>query len=80
MVELKGKIACEIHHQELLVTELILDNKFAKRSCAEIASMLSPLTTELSSKYKDEDIFTLVLKTEKAPEEIINEVRRHLMP
>lgn len=87
MVELKGKVACGIHHQvcefellllknfkELLVTELILDNKFSNRSCAEIAALLSPLTAELSSKYKNEDIYNLTIKTEKAPEDVINQV------
>ncbi|MCP9257772.1 Helicase SKI2W [Dirofilaria immitis] len=41
LVSLKGRVACEIHHQELLITELILDNKFHYRSPAEIAAMLS---------------------------------------
>ncbi|KHN73004.1 Helicase SKI2W [Toxocara canis] len=49
MVTLKGKVACEIHHQELLITELMLDNKFDTRSTPEIAAMLSAMTCQ----YKD---------------------------
>ncbi|EGT36338.1 hypothetical protein CAEBREN_19438 [Caenorhabditis brenneri] len=46
MVSLKGRIACEIHHQELLITELILDYKFHQRSPAELAALLSTLTCQ----------------------------------
>uniref|UniRef100_A0A915D9W4 Helicase SKI2W n=1 Tax=Ditylenchus dipsaci TaxID=166011 RepID=A0A915D9W4_9BILA len=46
MVGLKGKVACEINNQELLITELMLENKFENKSCAEIAAMLSPLTCQ----------------------------------
>ncbi|ULT95328.1 hypothetical protein L3Y34_004213 [Caenorhabditis briggsae] len=46
MVSLKGRIGCEIHHQELLITELILDYKFHKRTPAELAALLSTLTCQ----------------------------------
>ncbi|KAL3094920.1 hypothetical protein niasHT_024834 [Heterodera trifolii] len=46
MVGLKGKVACEISNQELLITELILDNKFEQRSAAQIAAMLSSITCQ----------------------------------
>uniref|UniRef100_A0AAF5PJQ3 Helicase SKI2W n=1 Tax=Wuchereria bancrofti TaxID=6293 RepID=A0AAF5PJQ3_WUCBA len=46
LVSLKGRVACEIHHQELLITELMLDNKFHYRSTAEIAAMLSVTTCQ----------------------------------
>jgi antiviral helicase SKI2 len=46
MVELKGKVACEIHHQELLITELMLDNRFESLEPAEVAAMLSATTCQ----------------------------------
>lgn len=46
MVELKGKVACEIHHQELLITELMLDNRFEALEPAEVAAMLSATTCQ----------------------------------
>uniref|UniRef100_A0A914LAQ4 Helicase C-terminal domain-containing protein n=2 Tax=Meloidogyne incognita group TaxID=654580 RepID=A0A914LAQ4_MELIC len=46
VVELKGKIACEISNQELLISELILDNKFQDRSPPEIAAMFSAFTCQ----------------------------------
>ncbi|EFO92555.1 hypothetical protein CRE_24342 [Caenorhabditis remanei] len=49
MVSLKGRIGCEIHHQELLITELILDYKFHKRSPPELAALLSTLTCQYNS-------------------------------
>uniref|UniRef100_A0A183BTF5 Fmp27_GFWDK domain-containing protein n=1 Tax=Globodera pallida TaxID=36090 RepID=A0A183BTF5_GLOPA len=50
MVGLKGKVACEISNQELLITELILENKFYQRSPAEIAAMLSSMTCQFETK------------------------------
>uniref|UniRef100_A0A0N5AB10 Helicase SKI2W n=1 Tax=Syphacia muris TaxID=451379 RepID=A0A0N5AB10_9BILA len=46
LITLKGKVACEIHNQELLITELLLDNKLQSRSAAEIAAMLSSTTAQ----------------------------------
>ncbi|GMT22251.1 hypothetical protein PFISCL1PPCAC_13548, partial [Pristionchus fissidentatus] len=51
MVSFKGRVACEIHHQELLITELILENKLHSREPAEIAAMLSATTCQ----YKQGD-------------------------
>lgn len=71
MVELKGKVACEINHMELLITELILENKFENRSYAEIAALLSPLTCQ----YKmSKDEASAELKAKKVPAAIMNEV------
>uniref|UniRef100_A0A1I7V7A3 Helicase C-terminal domain-containing protein n=1 Tax=Loa loa TaxID=7209 RepID=A0A1I7V7A3_LOALO len=53
LVSLKGRVACEIHHQELLITELMLDNKFHYRSTAEIAAMLSVTTCQHRSREGD---------------------------
>ncbi|CAI5439776.1 unnamed protein product [Caenorhabditis angaria] len=62
MVSLKGRIACEIHHQELLITELILDNKFHSRPPAELAALLSTLTCQYNSgkerlKFEEGSVF-----------------------
>ncbi|VDK54199.1 unnamed protein product [Anisakis simplex] len=53
LVTLKGKVACEIHHQELLVTELMLDNKFETRTMPEIAAMLSAMTCQYKERNND---------------------------
>ncbi|CAJ0587667.1 unnamed protein product, partial [Mesorhabditis spiculigera] len=46
MVTFKGRVACEIHHQELLITELILDGKLHSRAPEEVAALLSATTCQ----------------------------------
>ncbi|PIO73321.1 DSHCT domain protein [Teladorsagia circumcincta] len=46
MVTFKGRVACEIHHQELLITELILSKKLHEKSPAEVAAMFSATTCQ----------------------------------
>lgn len=56
MIDLKGKVACEISHLEVLVTELLFENKFDGKSCAELAAMLSSMTCQFNdSENKDVD-------------------------
>lgn len=43
VVTLKGKVACEMGQNELLITELILCNMFNDLEPAEIAALLSSL-------------------------------------
>lgn len=38
--------------KELLITELILENKFEGLTCPEIAALLSPLTSAVSTSNK----------------------------
>jgi len=40
-VKLKGRVACEMGSQELIITELVLDNVLTDRPPAEIAALLS---------------------------------------
>ena len=42
-VELKGRVACEIHSHEVLLTELLFQNVFSEYTPAEIAALLSCL-------------------------------------
>jgi len=59
IVSLKGQVACEISHLEILVTELLFDNKFSDKSCAEIAAMISPMTCQFTfsgSKERDRNM------------------------
>ena len=42
-VELKGKVACELHSHEVLLTELLFHNIFGDFQPAEIAALLSSL-------------------------------------
>jgi len=56
IVSLKGQVACEISHLEILVTELLFDNKFSDKSCAEIAAMISTMTCQFTfSGSKESD-------------------------
>ena len=43
VVELKGKVACELHSHEVLLTELLFQNVFEEFEPAEIAALLSSL-------------------------------------
>ncbi|KAI1732822.1 DSHCT domain-containing protein [Ditylenchus destructor] len=79
MVDLKGKVACEINNQELLITELMLENKFNDLSCAEIAALLSPLSCQSGmgkrsngNGYKKED------EVARAPADVIKKLRDDL--
>ncbi|XP_014671078.1 PREDICTED: helicase SKI2W-like [Priapulus caudatus] len=40
-VQLKGRVACEIANNELVITELVFENVFSDRPPAEIAALLS---------------------------------------
>lgn len=40
-IELKGRVACELHTQEVLVTELLFQNALTGMKPAEIAALLS---------------------------------------
>lgn len=70
MVSLKGRIGCEIHHQELLITELILDYKFHERSPAELAALLSTLTCQYNSgkehNFQNQPVFLEISESIKA--------------
>lgn len=70
MVSLKGRIGCEIHHQELLITELILDYKFHQRSPAELAALLSTLTCQYNSgkemQFGNDSVFGKICESVKS--------------
>jgi superfamily II RNA helicase len=56
IIGLKGKVACVISHMEVLITELLFENKFDGKSCAELAAMLSPMTCQFTyAGSKDRD-------------------------
>ncbi|KAI6180853.1 hypothetical protein M3Y98_00765800 [Aphelenchoides besseyi] len=57
IIGLKGKVACEISHLEVLITELILENQMEGKTCAELAAMLSPLTCQFTyAGSRDRDL------------------------
>lgn len=63
MVQMKGKVACGMGSNELIITELIFQNSLSKFEPAEIAALLSCLvfqvkmqddfTNELSERLKE---------------------------
>ncbi|KJH50026.1 DSHCT domain protein [Dictyocaulus viviparus] len=61
MVTFRGRVACEIHHQELLITELILRKKLHEKTPAEVAAMLSATTCQYRSGegpvFDKDDVF-----------------------
>ncbi|KAL4818822.1 armadillo-type protein [Aspergillus spinulosporus] len=67
-VQLKGKVACEIHSaDELVLTELILENVLAEYEPEEIVALLSAFVFQ----EKTENVPTLTPRLEKGKEEII---------
>lgn len=59
-VTLKGKVACEMGQNELLITELILCNMFNDLEPAEIAALLSSLVFQ--GKIQGEPVIPEKLK------------------
>ncbi|OJJ46626.1 hypothetical protein ASPZODRAFT_152081 [Penicilliopsis zonata CBS 506.65] len=67
-VQLKGKVACEIHSaDELVLTELILENVLAEFEPEEIVALLSAFVFQ----EKTENVPTLTPRLEKGKEAII---------
>ncbi|KAJ9132327.1 DSHCT domain-containing protein [Pleurostoma richardsiae] len=67
-IQLKGKVACEIHSgDELVLTELILDNVLADYEPAEIAALLSAFVFQ----EKTESVPTLTGNLERGMKTII---------
>lgn len=60
-VTLKGRVACEMGSNELMITELVLCNTFNDLSSAEIAAILSSLVFQ--GKVQTEPKYTDNLKT-----------------
>lgn len=67
-VTLKGRVACEMGSNELMITELVLCNTFNDKSSAEIAALLSSLVfqgktqtdpNELTDNLKDVKLYRL---------------------
>ncbi|KAB5547116.1 NUC185 domain-containing protein [Coniochaeta sp. 2T2.1] len=66
-IQLKGKVACEIHSgDELVLTELILDNVLAEYEPAEIAALLSAFVFQEKTDAEP----TLTAKLEKGQKTI----------
>ena len=42
-VQLKGRVACEIHTQEIMITELLFRNALEEFEPAEVAALLSSM-------------------------------------
>lgn len=79
-VTLKGKVACEMGQNELLITELILCNMFNDLEPAEIAALLSGLVFQ--SKIQGEPVIPEKLKKcvkefEEINDIILSEELRH---
>ena len=53
MVELKGKVACELHQAELLLTELMVENALGPLSVAELASLLSATVSQFKAPSEE---------------------------
>ena len=77
-IQLKGKVACEIHSgDELVLTELILDNVLAEYEPAEVAALLSAFVFQ--EKTESEPTLTVKLtkgiKTITSIAENVNKVQ-----
>ncbi|TKR94081.1 hypothetical protein L596_008418 [Steinernema carpocapsae] len=83
VVQLKGRVAGEINTMELFITELILENKFAHRTAAEMACLLSACITQYKSNQKADPFpdldYSLITELKEDAESImmkISQVRR----
>ena len=65
VVELKGKVACELHSHEVLLTELLFENVFDDYEPGEIAALLSSLV------FQQVRIFIIELKVHTVNAEIL---------
>jgi len=59
-LELKGRVACEIHSHEVLLTELLFQNVFSEYTPAEIAALLSCLVFQQVSFSSDIEFLVLI--------------------
>lgn len=60
LVQMKGKVACEMGNHELIITELVFHNVLTELQPAEIASLLSCLVFQ--QKNASEPQMTPVLE------------------
>lgn len=60
IVQLKGRVACEMGNHELMITELVLHCVLADKQPAEIAALLSCLVFQ--QKTRTEPVLTDTLK------------------
>lgn len=64
-VELKGRVACEIHSHEVLLTELLFQNVFSENEPGEIAALLSCIVFQ-QSKCSEPNLTERLQKGQKA--------------
>ena len=50
-VQLKGRVTCELHSHEVLLTELIFQNVFVDYTPAEIAALLSSVVFQQVKQF-----------------------------
>ncbi|KAK5649054.1 hypothetical protein RI129_003946 [Pyrocoelia pectoralis] len=77
-VELKGKVACEIGMNELLITELVLRNVFTDLQPAEVAALLSALVYQVKTKQDcnaEENLTENLIKGKRTIESVHNEIQ-----
>lgn len=46
MIQLKGRVACEISNHEVMITELLFNNALSKLHPTEIAALISAIVFE----------------------------------
>lgn len=77
-VELKGRVACEMGMNELMITEIVFRNVLNKLKPAEVAALLSSLIFQAKTKVEP-DLDKLpsdLLKGKKEIEKIFNEIQQ----
>jgi antiviral helicase SKI2 len=71
-VQLKGRVACEMGMNELLITELVLRNILTKLQPAEVAALLSALVFSPKRDNKDEELVQITEDLTKGIKEMQN--------
>ncbi|XP_063918605.1 superkiller complex protein 2 [Zophobas morio] len=69
-VQLKGRVACEMGMNELLITELVLRNVLTKLQPAEVAALLSALVFSPKKDNKEEELVHITEDLTKAMKEM----------
>lgn len=71
-MQLKGRVACEMGMNELLITELVLRNILTKLKPAEVAALLSALVFSPKKDSQEEEIVNITADLTNAIQEMQN--------
>lgn len=72
-VTLKGRVACEMGSNELMITELVLCNTFNDKNSAEIAALLSSLVFQGKTQMEPNDLTDNLIEVSRNMQILLHE-------